>query len=94
VRTELSICNEIDQHCTDQGEEVVGPAGDLDGGRVGGDGRLDLAAVGEVLGAEAHRHGHRRHEQVHHVTDHPPYHQRVHMGSHGWREHNSLANSI
>lgn len=69
--------------CADQSEELVDPAGDLHGGRRGGDGRLDLAAVGEVLGPEPHRHGRRRHEQVHHVADHPPHHQRVHMRCHG-----------
>jgi hypothetical protein len=70
-------------NCPDQGEEVVGPAGDADGGRGRSDGRLDLAAVGEVLGAEPHRHGHGRHEQVHHIADHPPHNKRVHVRRHG-----------
>ena len=70
---------------TDQGEEIADPAGDLDRGRVGGDGWLDLAAVRQVLGPEPHGHRHGGHEHVHDVADHPAYHKGIHMGCHGRR---------
>lgn len=55
--------------------EVVAAAGDADERRRGGGGRLEEAAVADVLGAIiGDGHGDGRHEQVHHLADHPPHH--------------------
>jgi hypothetical protein len=69
--------------CPDQGEEVIGPASDVDGGQGCNVGRLDLDAVGDVHGVKLHRYGHGQHKQVCHITDHPPHNQRVHVRRHG-----------
>ena len=62
--------------------EAVAAAGDAHERLVGGHGRLDVAAVADVLGGVGHGHVHRRHEQVHHLPDHPPHHQRINEPRH------------
>ena len=52
------------------------------GGARGGGGRLEEAAVVDVLGAVGDDHGDGGHEQVHHLADHPPHHQRIHEPRH------------
>lgn len=62
--------------------EVVAAAGDADERRRGGGGGLEEAAVADVLGAVRDGHGDGGHEQVHHLADHPPHHQRFHEPGH------------
>lgn len=69
---------------TYQRVEVVAAAGDADERRRGGGGRLEEAAVADVLGAIGDGHGDRGHEQVHHLANHPPHHQRIHEPRHDY----------
>jgi hypothetical protein len=57
--------------------EVVAAAGDADKRRRCGGRGLEQDPVADVLGAVGDGHADGGHEQVHHLSDHAPHHQRI-----------------